>query len=350
MRALLLLIVLSAAEDACDLSADFPIAPPLAQESEAALRAQRLCFDRESCICAAMRFHWHATARALVSSREGGQQLHRARRLAEARKENASHLLARLHPRYPYHVKLPPALLWAQDRERLHVRVRYARYATGEPICRAVEAVNLTLSTEGLFFSAESTEKPAYFELALRWAHPLMPAGGAACPLDSHQLCGEWAANGECDRNPPFMHERCARACGRCAPPLASGPVEAAWTLADGGLVVEAKKLSPALWNQSATLGPARTASTKQIAYAAELEGTVGELQECHERCAAASTNPEAGLDQSHARGGSTTDVREPPPQDERSCQQRCLDRLVDISSSRTNKRPPRVSNGRLAG
>ena len=28
--------------------------------------------------------------------------------------------------------------------------------------------------------------------------------------------CGRWAAQGECERNPKFMHESCRRSCGLC--------------------------------------------------------------------------------------------------------------------------------------
>merc|ERR1712216_31888 len=33
---------------------------------------------------------------------------------------------------------------------------------------------------------------------------------------ESRALCANWAATGECEENPRFMHERCARSCEVC--------------------------------------------------------------------------------------------------------------------------------------
>ncbi|GIL84045.1 hypothetical protein Vretimale_11080 [Volvox reticuliferus] len=38
-----------------------------------------------------------------------------------------------------------------------------------------------------------------------------------AC-TDMHDMCGNWADGGECDKNPVYMHTHCARACKRCEP------------------------------------------------------------------------------------------------------------------------------------
>jgi predicted 2-oxoglutarate/Fe(II)-dependent dioxygenase YbiX len=37
-----------------------------------------------------------------------------------------------------------------------------------------------------------------------------------ACPEDRDKNCQVWASEGECESNPAFMEETCARACGRC--------------------------------------------------------------------------------------------------------------------------------------
>jgi hypothetical protein len=59
----------------------------------------------------------------------------------------------------------------------------------------------------------------------------LRPAPAAHAPIeadpscvDSQSACASWAANGECDNNPGFMHANCVKACGRCG---ASGDNEA---------------------------------------------------------------------------------------------------------------------------
>jgi prolyl 4-hydroxylase len=41
------------------------------------------------------------------------------------------------------------------------------------------------------------------------------PAEGGPC-ADRHEKCGEWAAGGECEKNPGYMASNCAAACGRC--------------------------------------------------------------------------------------------------------------------------------------
>ena len=33
---------------------------------------------------------------------------------------------------------------------------------------------------------------------------------------NNHALCSDWAANGECDKNPKFMHQSCKPACQIC--------------------------------------------------------------------------------------------------------------------------------------
>ena len=35
----------------------------------------------------------------------------------------------------------------------------------------------------------------------------------ASAPVDQHENCQQWAEGGECDRNPQYMQQQCAKAC-----------------------------------------------------------------------------------------------------------------------------------------
>ena len=43
------------------------------------------------------------------------------------------------------------------------------------------------------------------------------PSPVATSCADKRHECPRWAALGECDANPHYMHHSCSRACGRCA-------------------------------------------------------------------------------------------------------------------------------------
>ena len=61
-------------------------------------------------------------------------------------------------------------------------------------------------------------------------------AASAGC-FDSSAECGTWATNGECSRNPLYMHEACQRSCHACGNLRASRPARASSgevTLASG--------------------------------------------------------------------------------------------------------------------
>ena len=45
------------------------------------------------------------------------------------------------------------------------------------------------------------------------WA---LGTGQASSCADKNEHCANWAANGECERNPSFMKEDCVRSCGQC--------------------------------------------------------------------------------------------------------------------------------------
>ena len=97
-----------------------------------------------------------------------------------------------------------PALVWAQTDELLHVRVRFARYTTGEAMARRVEQVNVTLRSGSLYVSAESAlgSTPAFFETTVAWLHPLARADGCADTNellgDGGELCASRVEAGEC--------------------------------------------------------------------------------------------------------------------------------------------------------
>ena len=70
------------------------------------------------------------------------------RKLAQATHAGTVAILARLHPKYPHHLKIVPALEWAQEREPLTVRVRFARYCRGEPLAQTAEQLTLLWDDE----------------------------------------------------------------------------------------------------------------------------------------------------------------------------------------------------------
>ncbi len=218
---LALLVATSLAADSCD--ADAPI--------DMARTTWREGCDTEACVCAAMLLGKHTEAKAAIMSRQSrGESGLRIRSYANARADAATGILARIHPRYPRHLKSVPALLWGQTDEVLHLRVRWARYTTGEPMARRVEHVNVSLSSAGLYVSAESAlgTTPAFFETTLTWLHPLARADGCA-DQEAGDQCAAWAAAGECEANAAFMAQRCQLSCGQC--PESDAPVRAAWAV-----------------------------------------------------------------------------------------------------------------------
>ena len=135
--------------------------------------------------------------------------------------------------------------MWAQTDELLHVRVRFARYTTGEAMARRVEQVNVTLRSGSLYVSAESAlgSTPAFFETTVAWLHPLARADGCAdSDTDGGEFCASQAAAGECTTGPGAVavQARCALSCGLCAE--ADSPPLATWAVTEGELIIEARK------------------------------------------------------------------------------------------------------------
>ena len=343
MRSVVLILLFGAAVvvgalelgDACNISAPLATsraALPPDTSSDTVVKPSDCPSGLEDCVCAAMRLGWNQMARSLLIT-SGAQtiKLLRVRRFAEAQAHAASSFLARLHPRYPLHLKVVPALLWAQTEDILAVRVRFARYTVGESLASLVEEANVTLTTDELYFAAESafSEKPGFFETGLRWAHPLAalhPSTSACPPNDRHELCETWAAKGECDNNRDFMHKECIRACGLCDAEADKGVAPAAvWEVGEGEVVFEARKASKGPW--AGLLTNTSLTAAKQVAYATELDATVGDYLRCREACPA-----------------------ELSPEPEAVCRAECRAHIKPISPGRVKQRPPRVAAGRATG
>lgn len=244
--------------------------------------------DEESCICGALRLEWPVTAKRILTARMlRKESAASVRRFAQRKKDGAVAVLARLHQRYPYHLKMLPALEWAQSAEAIFVRVRYARYTRGEPLTETADAFELRFSDTALYVVAEGSEKPLYISSSLRWRHPLRRRDGctdkeaqctewaasgaceqdalwASAPFDpacadTDASCQQWAQSGECEanrqfmqsscplscavcRNGPLLAERCQLSCGHCPAANGSLAVDAVWAHVPGGLVFEARK------------------------------------------------------------------------------------------------------------
>ena len=52
---------------------------------------------------------------------------------------------------------------------------------------------------------------------------PAVPDSNACADLQA--TCSKWAADGECGRNPAFMHRECPRSCARCSVSALPGAV-----------------------------------------------------------------------------------------------------------------------------
>lgn len=207
--------------------------------------------EEELCICACLRLGWMGCARSMLSSGRRTPRL-RVRNFAQATKEGAAAVLARLHARYPQHVKMLPAIEWAQTAETLLVRVRFARYTRGEALFLRSERHELHCDDASLFLLAEGDDKPAFIETTLRWRHPLRRHDGCA---DSEDSCPTWAAEGACDLAPvpddaPPLSKRCALSCGLCPAINGTSEIDATWVLVPGAIVFEARKAKQGRWER----------------------------------------------------------------------------------------------------
>ena len=239
--------------------------------------------DEEVCLCGSLRLGYtNATStflRARMVRREPAPAL---RRLAQAQHAGSVAVLARLHPKYPRHLKIAPAMEWAQSDEMLLIRIRYARYARGEALVQSTEQLELLFNDASLYLAAEGDERPAFFQSTLEWAGLLKRFDGCG---DTEPSCAKWAADGSCDAPPdppdaPPLSERCARSCGLCPAANGSTAVDGTWAAVPGGLVFEARKADKELWER-----PLNTRFPPNRIDKVSDGITVGALMACAETC-----------------------------------------------------------------
>lgn len=116
--------------------------------------------DSEACICAALHFGWASAAKAALIDRASKKRPSlRVRQFAQTRHAAAVSFLARMHPRYPRHVKAIPALVWSQNDTMIQVRVRFARYAGGESLVTNIEHTEVLIDDHSLYLRGEGIEK-----------------------------------------------------------------------------------------------------------------------------------------------------------------------------------------------
>ena len=238
--------------------------------------------EEEACICSAFRQGWYEAARLDLRSRLLRKQPAPAMRLLAQEAHDAMQgILARLHPKYPRHLKWPPAIEWAQTDDSVAIKVRHARYTRGEPAFVKVEQSDLRISDDEVFYSAISDEKPGFVEMSLRLRRRLQRRDGCE---DHEEGCEKWAAEGACDGSPPpgapTFQQRCPRSCGSC--PAASGPpaLSMAWMAIEGGVYIEARKVRAEPWDRLTD----QPTPTNRIALAAV---PMGELLACVDGCSA---------------------------------------------------------------
>ena len=237
--------------------------------------------DEEQCLCGALRLGFvNATAAALRARMLRKEPVPALRRLAQDLHAGAIGVLARLHPKYPYHLKVSPALDWAQSETTVLVRIRYSRYARGEPLVLSTESLKLEWDDESLYLAAEGNEKAIYFETSLPWAARLLRRDDCA---DSEGQCVKWAQEGACDLPPdpsdaPSLRERCARSCGACPAANGSLAVHASYAAVPGGLVFEARKATAEPWERPLSVRfPMNRVATSEL--------KPGALLDCDDAC-----------------------------------------------------------------
>ncbi|KAL1528739.1 hypothetical protein AB1Y20_010071 [Prymnesium parvum] len=234
-----------ACDEECDLATVRRIVGGAAEEAAmncSSTRADDEEVESEACVCAALRLGWVGAAKAALLSRIAKKrQSLRVRHFAQAQHAGAVAILARLHPRYPQHVRAIPALVWSQDETTIQVRVRFARYTGGESLVDTLEQTSMSVDDRTLYIRGEGVEKPAFFNETLRWHQQLLRTD--SCTDGSEECDGVTEA--ECDSN-STASQLCPKACGSCKDAPSSARL--AWGFYPGGLFLEAKKATPGWW------------------------------------------------------------------------------------------------------
>lgn len=89
------------------------------------------------------------------------------------------------------------------------------RNSVGGASSAAVREVSSHATTvEAVGRKLAAVEDPEFLDGAVPAKAVVAPA--AAPCQDTAKRCGEWTAQGECQRNPQFMHKECAASCGMC--------------------------------------------------------------------------------------------------------------------------------------
>ena len=115
---LLIIVGTFSSLDTCDLSSPLSASrAALSTADEAALLEAGVsgcARELDDCICAALRLGWPRATRSLLVTRAGATKAVplRIRQFAQAQADAATAFLARVHPKYPFHLKSVPALIW----------------------------------------------------------------------------------------------------------------------------------------------------------------------------------------------------------------------------------------------
>ena len=113
---------------------------------------------------------------------------------------------------------------------------------------------------------------------------------------DVSSRCEEWAAQGECSRNEPFMHKKCMHSCGLCGSEQAPRDGHAERTLATGAASATTPTERAAAKPDWSSLGFSMSQTSKCAAWAKNGECERNPKWMCHDVCASFCPETCAGL------------------------------------------------------
>lgn len=166
---LIFIAATAASPNPCDLNESTTTLQSLAGTSDEGSFSCASDADEEHCICTTLRLGWTETAKHLLAQRvQKKQGISAVRNLVQAMHAGTVGVLARLHASYPKHLKIHPAIEWAQDNNYVTLRVRYARYTRGESLFREVDGgVAMSWSDDALRVKAEGDDVPGFINSTL---------------------------------------------------------------------------------------------------------------------------------------------------------------------------------------